>query len=169
MSTVHTSLRHIASGLRFWTFFLIVFAGIGHQDAQTSAPSKTTGEYENLPLSSKEFRLNMRKSELIARGRVIDYKTSQGVNEHTPNADRTTILVSETYVGSILPGSRVEYFCVCHHESLIKPDAIVGHEVIVFLDYNAPMHSWEPATANYQLFFHPALRQKILDSLKNKK
>jgi hypothetical protein len=122
---MHTSIpsgRQPAFRLRLSVLLFFAFVGIVQQYAQTVSQKKPVAEYENLPLSSREFQSNMRK-----------------------------------------------YFCVCHRESLPKPEDLIGHDVIVFLEYNPPMHSWEPATANYQLFFHPALQQRILGYLKGKK
>src|SRR5882757_2085030 len=100
MRTTFSSRRHSRFCLRFCVLALFVFAGTLQQRAQTGPQKRAAAEYENLPLNSRDFRLNMRKSELIVKGRIIDYKAPLA-GQHTAGADHTTILVSETYVGSI--------------------------------------------------------------------
>jgi hypothetical protein len=126
---------------------------------------KSSTEYANLPINSRSLQQSIQQSELIARGRVIAH-TPAGLNgEHHSDATSTSISITETYFGPLKPGNKVDYFCVCHQEG---SSDLIGRDVIVFLDYNKPMHMWEPAAPNYQLFFHDDLKTRILRALKER-
>lgn len=85
--------------------------------------------------------------------------------EHRSDTADGKISITETYLGPLKPGDTVDYFCMCYREI---PLDLVGHDVIVFLIYNKPMHQWENAVPRYQLFFRPELKTGILQALKEK-
>ena len=123
-------------------------------ETRTSAP-------EGVPISKQDIRGLVRRSDLIARVRVLSF--TPATFDHatrTGSAEHTKFSVEEVLRGSWSSGP-LDLVCVCSPHGDVTGPA-TGTQLILFAKYNRRDKIWEPADEVYELAATPALRHLIL-------
>jgi hypothetical protein len=125
---------------------------------QAAVPVPPATEYTNAPISTRDLQSAIDKAHLVVSGQIVEYAANKDV-------EKTVVVIAETYKGSVQPGGRISVLCICHHEAAPDPASRVGHRVILLLNEKLPDGAWQPVGADFEFFFHPALRTRILHTL----
>jgi hypothetical protein len=153
-------LIRFLSRLAITAFLTLGPAGTATGYAQQQAlPAPPATEYTNIPLSNRDLQQNIRHAQVVVLGQIVDFAANR-------DGYSTTVVVTESYKGSIHPGMQVKALCICHLEAAPDPSTRIGHRVVLFLKGKVSADSWAPANPDFELFFHPELRTRILNLLK---